>query len=37
MRKAGQPHIAGSECDVLYAPESAATIQRKLDAMSTCS
>ena len=36
MRKAGHPHIVGSECDVLYVPESAATIQRKLNVMLTC-
>jgi hypothetical protein len=36
MRKAGHPHIVGSECDVLYVPESAAAIERKLDVMLTC-
>ena len=36
MRQAGHPHIVGSECDVLYVPESAATIQRKLNVMLTC-
>ena len=35
-RKAGHPHIVGSECDVLYVPESAAAIERKLDVMLTC-
>jgi uroporphyrinogen-III decarboxylase len=36
MRQAAHPHIVGSECDVLYVPESAATIQRKLNVMLTC-
>ena len=36
MRRAGHPHIVGSECDVLYVPESVATIQRKLNVMLTC-
>ncbi len=27
MRRAGHPHILGSECDVLHVPESAATIR----------
>jgi uroporphyrinogen-III decarboxylase len=33
MRACGQPHILGSECDVLHVPEAAATIRRKVDAM----
>jgi uroporphyrinogen-III decarboxylase len=33
MRKAGHPHILGSECDVLHVPEAAATIRRKVDLM----
>ena len=33
MRACGHPHILGSECDVLYVPEAAGTIQRKVDAM----
>jgi uroporphyrinogen-III decarboxylase len=36
MRMAAHPHIVGSECDVLYVPESAATIRRKLDVMLNC-
>jgi uroporphyrinogen-III decarboxylase len=36
MRKAAHPRIVGSECDVLYVPESAATIRRKLDVMLSC-
>lgn len=33
MRACGHPCILGSECDVLYVPESAAAISRKVDAM----
>ena len=36
MRAAGHPHILGSECDVLYVPEAATTIRRKVEAMLTC-
>ncbi len=36
MRRAAHPHIVGSECDVLYVPESAATIRSKLDVMLNC-
>jgi hypothetical protein len=32
MAACGHPHILGSECDVLYVPEAAETIQRKVDA-----
>ena len=35
MRRAGHPHILGSECDVLHVPEAAATIRRKVDLMLT--
>lgn len=33
MRRTGHPHILGSECDVLYVPEAAEKIWRKLRAM----
>lgn len=33
MRTCGHPHILGSECDVLYVPDAADTIRRKVDAM----
>jgi hypothetical protein len=33
MRTCGHPHILGSECDVLYVPDAAETIRRKVDAM----
>lgn len=33
MHAAGQPHILGSECDVLHVPDAAATIRRKVDEM----
>jgi uroporphyrinogen-III decarboxylase len=36
MRAAAHPYIVGSECDVLYVPESAATIRHKLDVMLNC-
>jgi hypothetical protein len=36
MAKCGHPHILGSECDVLYVPDAAETIRRKVDAMLTC-
>jgi len=32
MRACGHPHVLGSECDVLYVPESAETIRRKVAA-----
>jgi hypothetical protein len=31
MAETGHPYILGSECDVLYVPEYAATIRKKLD------
>jgi len=33
MKRCGHPHIVGSECDVLFVPESQATIRKKVDAM----
>lgn len=33
MKKCGHPHILGSECDVLFVPESQETIRKKVDAM----
>jgi uroporphyrinogen-III decarboxylase len=36
MRACDHPHIVGSECDVLYVPDAAATIRRKVDVMVTC-
>lgn len=36
MEECGHPHITGSECDVLYVPEAAETICRKVEAMVTC-
>lgn len=33
MKWVGHPHILGSECDVLYVPEAADTIQAKVDVM----
>jgi uroporphyrinogen-III decarboxylase len=36
MRETGHPHILGSECDVLYVPEAAAAIRRKVDVMLKC-
>ena len=33
MRAAGHPHILGSECDVLYVPEAADKIRRKVQVM----
>ena len=36
MRESGHPHIVGSECDVLYVPETAGAIQRKVDLMLHC-
>lgn len=33
MRAVDHPHILGSECDVLYVPESAETIRAKVDLM----
>lgn len=33
MKSCGHPHIVGSECDVLFVPESQNTIRRKVDAM----
>ncbi len=35
MASCRHPHILGSECDVLYVPEAAATIRRKVDVMLT--
>jgi uroporphyrinogen-III decarboxylase len=35
MQACGHPHILGSECDVLYVPESAATILAKVELMLT--
>jgi uroporphyrinogen-III decarboxylase len=35
MREVGHPHILGSECDVLYVPEAAETIRRKVQVMLT--
>jgi hypothetical protein len=35
MNARGRPFILGSECDVLYVPEAAATIRRKLETMVT--
>jgi uroporphyrinogen-III decarboxylase len=37
MRATGHPHILGSECDVLYVPDAAETIKRKVDVMLNCS
>lgn len=36
MHEAGHPHILGSECDVLYVPEAAQRIRRKVDRMLSC-
>ena len=36
MAACGHAHILGSECDVLYVPDAAETIRRKVDAMLTC-
>jgi uroporphyrinogen-III decarboxylase len=36
MRATRHPHIPGSECDVLYVPEAAATIRNKVEVMLTC-
>lgn len=33
MKSCGHPHILGSECDVLFVPESQETIRKKVDAM----
>jgi uroporphyrinogen-III decarboxylase len=33
MKQTGHPHILGSECDVLYVPDAAAEIARKVDIM----
>ena len=33
MRECGHVHILGSECDVLYVPDAAATIRHKVDVM----
>jgi hypothetical protein len=33
MKACGHPHILGSECDVLFVPEAADTIRKKVDAM----
>ncbi|MGA8727291.1 MAG: uroporphyrinogen decarboxylase family protein [Terracidiphilus sp.] len=33
MKGCGHPHIVGSECDVLYVPDSDVTIRKKVDAM----
>jgi uroporphyrinogen-III decarboxylase len=35
MARCGHPHILGSECDVLYVPDAARTIRRKVEAMLT--
>lgn len=35
MKACGHPYIVGSECDVLFVPQSAETIGRKVDAMMT--
>lgn len=36
MRACDHPHIVGSECDVLYVPDAAPTIRRKVDIMMSC-
>lgn len=36
MAGCGHAHILGSECDVLYVPDAAETIRRKVDAVLTC-
>ena len=36
MRQCGHPHILGSECDVLFAPQAADAIRMKVDAMLSC-
>jgi uroporphyrinogen-III decarboxylase len=36
MAEVGHPHIVGSECDVLYVPDAAVQIGRKVDIMLTC-
>lgn len=36
MRAAQHPHILGSECDVLYVPDAADTIRKKVEIMLTC-
>jgi uroporphyrinogen-III decarboxylase len=36
MRETGHAHILGSECDVLYVPEAADAIRRKVDLMLRC-
>jgi hypothetical protein len=36
MKACGHPHILGSECDVLFVPEAADAIRKKVDAMMTC-
>jgi hypothetical protein len=33
MQASGHPFILGSECDVLFVPEAAGTILRKVEAM----
>jgi len=33
MAETGHPYIVGSECDVLFVPDAAATIRAKVDAM----
>ena len=36
MRATGHPFMLGSECDVLFVPDSAQTIQAKVEAMMAC-
>jgi hypothetical protein len=36
MAEIGHPHILGSECDVLYVPDAAVQIRRKVDLMLSC-
>ena len=36
MKACGHPHILGSECDVLFVPESRDAILKKVDAMMAC-
>ena len=35
MQQASQPHIVGSECDVLHVADAAATIRQKVEVMLT--
>ncbi|MGA3335379.1 MAG: uroporphyrinogen decarboxylase family protein [Terracidiphilus sp.] len=36
MRQCGHPHILGSECDVLFVPQAAEAIRKKVDVMLSC-